>query len=85
MPDTEYKLYYFPECPFCQKVLKTISETGLVVELVNIREIEGAREELIEKGGKSTVPCLNYNNGEDIWMYESSDISNYIKSISCTK
>ena len=38
------------------------------------------REELKNLGGKYQVPCLRISgNGEDTWMYESSDIIHYLQ------
>ena len=54
------KLYYYPECPYCQKVLRVIDELDVAdaVELENIHADESARRTLIEVGGKQQVPCL---------------------------
>ena len=66
------KLYMFSECPYCQKVLREIEASGRTdVELHNIHENEGDREELIRVGGKQQVPCL-FIDGKP--MYESGDI-----------
>ena len=39
-----------------------------------------ARAELIEGGGRATVPCLKItsDSGEVRWMYESMDIMRYL-------
>jgi glutaredoxin 3 len=74
----ELTLYYFSECPYCQRVLKTIRDLGLSVELRNIRETAAYREELIRGGGKSQVPCLFIDSKP---LYESQDIMAYLRSI----
>ena len=71
-----YKLYYRPECPFCQKVLSFIKESGMEVELKDIAE-ESNLNELMEKGGKKQVPFL-VDEGKDTSMYESDDVINYL-------
>lgn len=73
-------LYQLPACPFCVKVRRSMKRNGLSVELKNINQNEALREELIEKGGKRTVPCLKIEaNGESTWLYESSDIIKYLE------
>lgn len=71
------ELYYFPECPFCQKVLRAIDNLGVadVIELKNIHADENARQTLIAVGGKQQVPCL-FINGEP--LYESGDIVDWL-------
>jgi len=41
------------------------------------------KADLIAGGGKSQVPCLRIEgeNGEVRWMYESTDIVRYLKSV----
>ncbi|THB67223.1 MAG: glutaredoxin [Gammaproteobacteria bacterium] len=69
-----YALYYTKACPFCIKVLRAIEGKGVDLELVDINSVAGARDKLLQNGGKTMVPCLNYNDGVDRWMYESDDI-----------
>lgn len=73
----KYKLdlYYYEECPYCQKVLKTIDKLNLKINLLNTRTDEKNREFHIKKTGKTQVPCL-YIDGQP--MFESSDIVNWI-------
>jgi len=73
-----YKLYYRPECPFCQKVLNFIEEKGIEVNLLDINE-ESNQQELMEKGGRQQVPFL-VDETNDMSMYESDDIIEYINS-----
>lgn len=65
------ELYYYDECPFCQKVLKFIKAKGIEVTYKNIKSDKGAREELLNVGGKTQVPCLFIDGAA---LYESSDI-----------
>ena len=69
-------LYYFPECPFCQKVLKYAGENGIEFNLLDIKKDEKNAEDLIKKGGKKQVPALLI---DDKIMYESDDIIEYLK------
>ena len=76
------KLYQLPACPFCVKVRRSMKRSGLNIELKNINKDESLRQELIEQGGKRTVPCLKITdeNQNSTWLYESSDIIDYLKA-----
>ena len=40
-----------------------------------------AFRELLQGGGKSTVPCLRIERGIEVsWMYESMDIIDYLSN-----
>jgi len=68
-------LYYFPSCPFCQKVLRFINDSNIKVTLKNTSEKEEYRQELIKVGGKPQVPCL-FIDGKP--LYESDDIIDWL-------
>ena len=67
------ELYYYPECPYCQIVLRAIEALGRAddIALKNIHADESARQTLIAVGGKQQVPCLFIDGSP---LYESSDI-----------
>ena len=71
------ELYYYPECPYCQKVLHAIDGLGVqdAIELKNIHADESARKTLVSVGGKQQVPCL-FIDGKP--LYESSDIVEWL-------
>lgn len=73
-------LYQLPACPFCVKVRRAMKRQGLAIELRSIKN-EIYREELINEGGKATVPCLKIEeaNKPVVWLYESSDIIEHLK------
>lgn len=74
-------LYYFPGCPFCQVTLARARRMGLTLPRKNIHRDPDAMHELIEGGGKKTVPCLRIRGSEGIqWLYESTDIIRYLES-----
>jgi len=76
-------LYQLPACPFCVKVRRAMKREGIELPLRNIKDKEqDYRAELIQGGGKATVPCLRIENSEsDIqWLYESTDIIDYLKA-----
>lgn len=70
------ELYYFEECPYCLKVLRTISDLKIEVELKNTRLEQKHREFHLKTTGKTQVPCL-YIDGKP--MFESLDIINWLK------
>ena len=72
----KYTLYQFPECPFCQLVLRELDKLDLEMPTKNTRTDSEARQELIELTGKTQVPCLVIN-GEP--LLESSDIVDYLR------
>jgi glutaredoxin 3 len=70
-------LYYFDECPYCQKVLRKLREYKIDVELRNIRENREYYYQLRAiNHGITQVPCLTIK-GEP--MLESDDIIYYLK------
>ena len=69
-------LYYFDSCPYCQKVLRAISELGLAVELRNTQQNPGHKKYLVERTGRATVPCLFI---DDRPMHESGDIVDWLE------
>ncbi len=73
-------LYEFRSCPFCMKVRKITYHKNLNIELRDARRNAQWKEELVNEGGKFQVPCLRMKgeNGEDVWMYESSNIIEYL-------
>lgn len=78
---SSYALYYYDQCPFCQMVLRETRNLPVKVELKNTLKDPQNRQDLIQGGGRATVPCLRIT-GEDNqvqWMYESGDIVQYLK------
>ena len=73
-------LYHFQMCPFCVKTRRQIHRLGLNIENRDARNDEKWNQELINEGGKYQVPCLKISkaDGSVQWMYESSDINQYL-------
>ena len=71
-------LYYYPECPYCQKVLRAMRQLGVEdkIALKNIHADRQADATLVRVGGKHQVPCL-FIDGDP--MYESDDIVAWMK------
>ncbi|MFL0805445.1 MAG: glutathione S-transferase N-terminal domain-containing protein [Agarilytica sp.] len=75
-------LYQYLACPFCVKVRRAMKRNSLNIETRDAKRCENSREELVKGGGNLKVPCLRIEekDGEVVWLYESSDIINYLES-----
>jgi glutaredoxin 3 len=76
----EMTLYYFPSCPYCRLVLDCLGRLGrldLEIPMRNIQSETGARDDLLETGGKGQVPCLVIDGKP---LYESSDIIRWLEA-----
>jgi len=77
---TNLALYQYKACPFCVKVRRTMKRNTLNIETRDAKRSDNARDELVKGGGKLKVPCLRIEEeGKVSWMYESSDIINYLE------
>jgi glutathione S-transferase len=79
MPE-RYVLYQYESCGFCHRVRQFLAEAGIEMEMRDTLRDPEARRELMEGGGRSTVPCLRIErDGEVRWLYESRDIIDYLR------
>ena len=69
MPDLV--LYHFEWCPFCVKVRQYLQDRGIKIKEKDTRQDPQAQAELIDKTGRTQVPCL-FIDGEP--LFESGDI-----------
>ncbi len=77
---TTMTLYQFEACPFCVKVRRAMKRQSIKIELRDAKNNPTHRDELEQGGGKIKVPCLKIEKeGQVTWMYESSDIINYLE------
>lgn len=67
----ELTLYHFPSCPFCKVVKDCLDRLNLEIPMRDLQSDPGARDALIEIGGKGQVPCLVIDGKP---LYESADI-----------
>jgi glutaredoxin len=74
-------LYQFQACPFCIKVRMSIKRLGLNIEYRDVLKNKAYEDELIKFGGQRQTPCLKIRkpDGSTQWMYESSDIINFLE------
>jgi len=75
----ELSLYQLYACPFCIKTRRTLRRLNLPMTLKSVAAGSPYRAELEQGGGKIQVPCLRIqHDGKDEWMYESSEIIDYL-------
>ena len=73
-----FDLYISETCPYCRKVMNYLDENNIKYYKKDVSEPENLNM-LIKLGGKSQVPFLD-DKENDVSMYESDDIINYVKS-----
>ncbi len=74
-----YTLYQYDTCPFCHRVRHFLQSVGLEMRMKDILNDREACLELIQGGGRQTVPCLRIENADGVaWLYESRDIIDYL-------
>ena len=73
----ELVLYKSDSCFFCGFVIERIKGLNFEIPNKDIHQDPQARRELVEKGGKSQVPCL-FINGKP--LYESQDIVHFLET-----
>jgi len=76
-------LYQFKTCPFCMKVRREIKRQSLNIELRDAQHDEEHRQRLLAEGGQIKVPCLKIkkSDGEQHWLYESTEVIQYLKTL----
>ena len=79
--EESYQLYKTDLCGFCYRVRDFAGQNGISLTLRDTMTDMEAFKELLQGGGKSTVPCLRIERGDEVsWMYESADIVDYLSS-----
>ena len=76
-----YQLYKTDLCGFCHRVRRFCASHDIELPVVDVNADRDAFRELLEATGRTTVPCLRIERGDDVeWMFESSDIMEYLKA-----
>lgn len=71
-------IYEYKACPFCVKVRRSLRRQGLNIVTLDAKQ-EPHKSALLNGGGKLQVPCMKIeDNGQSTWMYESSEIINFL-------
>ena len=79
---SKLSLYHVPSCGFCHKVRRAASRLGITLELHDISTNAAARQLLVERLGRTTVPVLRIETPDDIALLpESDDIVAYLKKL----
>lgn len=77
-------LYQFFACPFCIKTRRAMHKMNLPVEKRSVSSGSPYRDELLIEGGKIQTPCLRIETeGEVRWLYDSSEIIQYLQKRFC--
>ena len=76
-----FVLFQDPWCPFCRRVTNFLDLNQYSLPMRDVAQDQEAYRELVEGGGRGTVPCLRIieNNGSIRWLYESIDIIEFIQ------
>lgn len=77
-PDHTLVLYKYDACPFCRRVMRVVDDLNLegVIEYRDTRREPKWRADLIERTGRTQVPCL-FIDGQA--MFESADINDWLQ------
>lgn len=74
-----YQLFKTDLCGFCYRVRGFMEEHGVDVPLRDVNSDAEAFRELLQATGRTTVPCLRIERGDEVqWMFESMDIIRYL-------
>ena len=78
-PAESYELYKTDLCGFCYRVRHWMDANGIEIPLRDVNQDQEAFRELLQGGGRTTVPCLKIQRGDEVeWMFESMDIIRYL-------
>lgn len=72
-------LFILTNCPYCRKVIDFLEINNFEHKLLNIDEQQNY-DEMMKLGGKRQVPFL-FDSDNNVVMYESDDIIEYLKTL----
>ncbi len=74
-----YQLFKTDLCGFCYRVRGFLQQAGIDIPLRDINQDAEAFRDLLTNTGRTTVPCLRIQRGDEVqWMFESMDIIRYL-------
>jgi glutaredoxin 3 len=78
-PEHELVLYKYDSCPYCRRVMRIVDKLGLqgTIEYRDTRTDQKWRSNLIERTGRTQVPCLFIDG---VAMFESAEIGDWLTS-----
>ncbi len=72
-------LYVSQYCPYCKKVMTYLQDNDIEFNMLDVADSSNFNK-LVKLGGKDQVPFLN-DTDNDVMMYESDDIIDYISKL----
>ncbi|WP_370293971.1 glutaredoxin family protein [Thalassolituus sp.] len=74
-------LYFCPECPSSISIKRYCERFGLHVVQKDVQRVNAYRNELVNGGGESRVPCLRVDGTEgESWVYSPDEILEFINN-----
>lgn len=69
-------MYTTTWCPYCVRAKSLLDKKGVAVQQINIEEVDGARDEMVAKSGRMTVPQIfigdhHVGGCDDLYALES--------------
>lgn len=69
-------MYTTTWCPYCVRAKSLLDRKGVTVQQINIEEVDGARDEMVAKSGRMTVPQIfigdhHVGGCDDLYALES--------------
>jgi len=71
------QLYKFDRCPYCVRVFRVVERLNLSLTYRDTRNEISAHQSLIERTGRTQVPCLFI---DDVPLFESNEICDWLEA-----
>ncbi len=55
---TDVVMYTTTWCPYCVRAKSLLGQKGVTPREINIEEVDGARDEMVQRSGRMTVPQI---------------------------
>ncbi len=55
---TDVVMYTTTWCPYCVRAKSLLANKGVTPKEINIEEVDGARDEMVSRSGRMTVPQI---------------------------
>ncbi len=73
---TQVTMYTTTWCPYCVRAKNLLGRKGVPVAEINIEEVDGARDEMVARSGRMTVPQIfigdqHVGGCDDLYALES--------------
>ncbi len=69
-------MYTTTWCPYCVRAKSLLAKKGVAVKEINIESVDGARDEMVDRSGRMTVPQIfigdhHVGGCDDLYALES--------------